>query len=230
MEDGTTGDKRASGSGEQETRRLRTLSLYRILDTESEESLDELTRLAAEICDAPISLISFVDKDRQWFKSRIGMDLVETPRHKSFCSEAILHGEVMIVEDASTDPRFIGNPLVTAAPAIRFYAGAQLVVANGMALGTLCVIDHKPRGLTGFQLTALKTLRNAVITQLELRRAVMDLHALEQMIAICAWCRNVLCEDGTWRSPFRYIAESESVTHGMCPDCLSDVTRRWRRK
>jgi GAF domain-containing protein len=226
MEDGTTGGNRTPGSRDHENRRLRALSIYRILDTESEESLDDLTRLAAEICDAPISLISFVDKDRQWFKSRIGMSLAETPRDMSFCSEAILHDEVMIVEDAHTDPRFAANPLVIAAPAIRFYAGAQLAMANGMALGTLCVIDHKPRGLTAFQLTALKTLRKAVITQLELRRAVMDLHALEQMISICAWCRKILGDDGIWRSPYSYVAESGDVTHGMCPDCLSDVRRR----
>lgn len=152
-----------------ETQRLRALHAYKILDTLAEQAYDDLTCLAAQICDAPIALISLVDRDRQWFKSRVGLDAEQTSRKVSFCAHAIHHpGELLEVEDALEDQRFAGNPLVTGDPHIRFYAGMPIVDAAGLALGTLCVIDRKPRVLKQAQRRALKALSRQVMAQIRL--------------------------------------------------------------
>lgn len=152
-----------------ETQRLRALHAYKILDTLAEQAYDDLTYLAAQICDAPIALISLVDRDRQWFKSRVGLNAEETSRKVSFCAHAIHHpGELLEVEDALEDQRFAGNPLVTGDPHIRFYAGMPIVDAAGLALGTLCVIDRKPRVLKQAQRRALKALSRQVMAQIRL--------------------------------------------------------------
>lgn len=152
-----------------ETQRLRALHAYKILDTLAEQAYDDLTYLAAQICDAPIALISLVDRDRQWFKSRVGLNAEETSRKVSFCAHAIHHpGELLEVEDALEDQRFADNPLVTGDPHIRFYAGMPIVDAAGLALGTLCVIDRKPRVLKQAQRRALKALSRQVMAQIRL--------------------------------------------------------------
>jgi GAF domain-containing protein len=152
-----------------EAHRLKVLWQYDLLDTVPEAVFDELTSLAALICDAPIALISLVDEDRQWFKSKFGVTLKETSRDASFCSHAIMQSGLMVVPDAIKDERFKKNPLVTSSPKIRFYAGAPLITPDGHALGTLCVIDQKPRQLTAQQKEALTLLARHVMTQLELR-------------------------------------------------------------
>ena len=152
-----------------ETQRLSALHAYKILDTLAEQAYDDLTCLAAQICEAPIALISLVDRDRQWFKSRVGLNAEETSRKVSFCAHAIHHpGELLEVEDALEDQRFAGNPLVTGDPHIRFYAGMPIVDAAGLALGTLCVIDRKPRVLKQAQRRALKALSRQVMAQIRL--------------------------------------------------------------
>jgi PAS domain S-box-containing protein len=157
-----------------EAERLAALHRCGILDTPPELAYDELSALAAYICQTPVALISLVDDDRQWFKSRVGLMVGETPRDIAFCSHTILQRDLLVVPDASADQRFANNPLVTAPPCIRFYAGAPLVTAEGHALGTICVIDYQPRELKVEQAQALRTLSNQVVTQLRLRSQLAE--------------------------------------------------------
>jgi PAS domain S-box-containing protein len=159
-----------------EAARLETLKRYAILDTLPEQEFDDLSRLAALICGTPIALVSLVDGNRQWFKSKIGIEEPETSRDVAFCAHAILQpGEVMVVPDACADERFRTNPLVTGGPKVRFYAGAPLLTREGHALGTLCVMDRVPREISPEQREALRALSRLVVAQLELRRSVSDL-------------------------------------------------------
>ncbi|MBC7608381.1 MAG: PAS domain S-box protein [Polaromonas sp.] len=155
-----------------DSERLAALYHYDILDTEAEAEFDDFTRLAAQICGVPMALISLVDRDRQWFKSRFGFDATEGARDVSFCGHAIFGQNVFEISDATRDERFIDNPLVTGDPNIRFYAGAPLLTRNGSAIGTLCVFDLQPRALTGEQIQALEALSRQVVRQLDLRLLV----------------------------------------------------------
>jgi hypothetical protein len=158
-----------------ESKRLKVLWQYDVLDTVPEEVFDDLTELAARICEAPIALITLVDEKRQWFKSKVGVTVSETSRDVSFCAYAITQSELFIVPDATRDERFANNPLVTSEPKIRFYAGAPLITPDGHALGTLCVIDRVPRELRPDQKQALRILARHVVSQLELRRRSREL-------------------------------------------------------
>jgi two-component system NtrC family sensor kinase len=160
-----------------EVKRLKVLWQYDVLDTIPEEVFDDLTDLAADICEAPIALISLVDEDRQWFKSKVGVSLRETARDVSFCAHAIMNQGILIVSDATKDPRFKNNPMVVGPHKIRFYAGAPLITPDGYALGTLCVLDKKPRQLRPEQKQALLVLAHHVVSQLELRRHARELVA-----------------------------------------------------
>ena len=159
----------------EEQKRLEALYKYEILDTPEEKDFDRLSQLASLVCETPISLITLLDHDRQWFKSKNGLEINETPRNIAFCNHAIMEDKMMIINDASQDERFKENPLVTSTPEIRFYAGMPLITPEGYRLGTLCVIDDKPRDLTEFQKFAVETLANEVITQLELRLKMKQL-------------------------------------------------------
>jgi len=158
-----------------EPARLEALRRYRILDTEPERAFDDLTLLASHICGTPIALITLIDEQRQWFKSRVGITLTETARSVAFCTHTIEHREMLVVPDAREDARFQENPFVLHEPHIRFYAGAPLITPEGHALGTLCVLDMVARTLTESQRWALDALRRQAQAQLELRRNLVDL-------------------------------------------------------
>jgi signal transduction histidine kinase/ActR/RegA family two-component response regulator len=156
---------------ENETERLHALYDLDILDTKAEQSFDRITEAVSKILDVPISLVSLVDKDRQWFKSYYGIDAAQTDREQSFCAHAIVRPETLHIPDAATDERFRGNTLVTGAPHIRFYLGVPLVTTDGYAIGTLCAIDTKPRhDITDEQILTLTTFAELVVTQAELRQ------------------------------------------------------------
>ena len=163
-----------------EDERLAELLSYDVLDTEAEQLFDDLTVLASQICETPIALISLIDPNRQWFKSRVGLDAEETSRDIAFCSHAILQDDVFEIPNATLDPRFHDNPLVTGAPDIRFYAGAPLITPSGHAIGTLCAIDSKPRKLTETQKASLQTLSKSVVAHLELKRKNRELERTSQ--------------------------------------------------
>ncbi|QVM88707.1 PAS domain-containing protein [Pseudomonas lalucatii] len=152
-----------------EAARLAELRRYALLDSPAEQAYDDLTQLAAQLCDTPIALISLVDERRQWFKSRVGLDACETPREFAFCAHAILADQLFEVGNALEDPRFHDNPLVTGAPHIRFYAGMPLTGSGGHPLGTLCVIDSRPRQLSAQQRDGLQRLARQVVQLCELR-------------------------------------------------------------
>ncbi len=167
---------------EDEMQRQHVLEGYGIVETLPEQAYDDITHLASEICRTPIASITFLDRDRQWFKSRVGIDVTETPREISFCGHAILEpGSLMVVEDAQKDARFADNPLVTGDPHIRFYAGAPLVTPDGHALGTLCVIDREARDLNESQARSLRALARQIMAQLELRRKLTETEELSHL-------------------------------------------------
>jgi GAF domain-containing protein len=149
-----------------ESERLAALYELLLLDTPPEARFDTIVEFAASEFEVPICLISLIDHDRQWFKARFGLDTCSTPRDISFCGHAILQPGIMVVNDALQDERFFDNPLVTSDPHIRFYAGAPLTLPNGQAIGTLCVIDTKPRTLDDVELKILSSLRELLILEL----------------------------------------------------------------
>ena len=236
-----------------EQQRLATLRGYEILDTEPEAAFDDLTLLASYICQTPVALISLIDADRQWFKSKIGVSVTETSRDIAFCATAILQPDVFVVPDTSQDERFAENPLVVFEPKVRFYAGATLMT-GGQALGTLCVVDRVPRELSQEQLEALRALSRQVLAQLELRRNLMrlerslaardraevekeltlrelraalaNIRTLEGLLPICLSCKKIQDQKGRWQ-PFEYYVRAHSeakVTHKICPDCSKAIS------
>ncbi len=222
-----------------ETERLAALKEYHILDTETEQSYDDITILAAHICNVPIAMISLVDEVRQWFKSKVGLEQQQTSRDVAFCAHAILQNEPFTVRDATKDRRFSGNMLVTGEPHIRFYAGIPLTNPEGLILGTLCVVDHHPRRLSVAQRKALQALSRQVMALLELRRvsthlaeALEHVKTLQGLLPICAWCKRIRDDQGYWDQVEAYFHKSMGTdfTHGICPECLKKAQAEWQRK
>jgi len=182
----------------QEALRLSALRAYRVLDTDPDAAIDRLVGLAGNLFSTPISLVSLIDEERQWFKAMVGLEASETPRDQAFCAHAIAMGPhaVMVVEDASQDPRFANNPLVTGAPEIRFYAGATLTNPEGQNLGTLCVIDTKPRPRpSDAELERLQLLARIVVDEFELTRANRQAREKQRLLEIAETMSGV----GHWR-------------------------------
>lgn len=171
----------------QEAARLYALHGYHVLDTPAEARFDRITRLLAKELEVPMALISLVDAERQWFKSRIGLDADGTPREVAFCAHAIQSDDVLVVEDAHEDQRFAHNPLVQGAPHIRFYAGAPLVTPGGQRLGTLCAIDRRPRSLSPEQRNLMRELSDHVMDLLEMRRLSALRNDVEETIQALAY-------------------------------------------
>ncbi|MES2432074.1 MAG: GAF domain-containing sensor histidine kinase [Bacteroidota bacterium] len=166
-----------------ESRRLKALHDYEILDTITEKEYDAITKIAAQICNVPVSLITFLDKDRQWFKSHLGIEIDGTPREFSFCNYTIMDADnVLVVPDLRVDERFAQNPLVAGEPHAVFYAGAPLVTPDGFVLGSICVLDAKVNNLSEDQKAALKALADQVVTKLELRKNVKALKHTQQKL------------------------------------------------
>ncbi len=173
----------AAALPENEEERVDALKTYDILDSLPEKDYDDITKLASEICQTPISLISLIDDKRQWFKSNHGLIVHETPKEFAFCSHALLTPDkILIVPDSRADVRFRDNPLVTGEPHVIFYAGVPLVNADGFPLGSLCVIDNEEKKLTEQQVIALKALAKQVVNMLELRKKNKALQTLKKFL------------------------------------------------
>lgn len=222
--------------------RIVELEAYRIMDTAAEVRYDDITELASKIFDMPFAVITLLDESRQWFKSKIGLDVSETPRHWAFCHHAIMQDTILVVPDAHKDDRFKDSPLVTGDPHFRFYAGVPLISPKGAKLGTLCILDTTVRTLTPSDVSILETLASQVVKHLDTRRdhnalfdsaerqsqAIELLRAdlnkmkwLEGLITICSNCSQIRDEEGIWLRIERYIQNNSNAdfSHGICPDC-----------
>ncbi len=211
-----------------ESDRIKALRSYEILDSAPELTYDDFTHLAADLCDVPISFISLVDSHRQWFKSRLGTEVCETKREHAFCAHTILQNAVMVIPDTSLDERFHDSPLVLGSPYIRFYAGAPLTTPDGHAIGSLCVVDTKPRQPTRVQIQGLEALARQVMHLLELQRTMKELatalervKTLEGLVPICCYCHGVRDDRGFWNSLEKFMQDNSDfkLSHGICPDC-----------
>lgn len=232
-----------------EPARLDALYQHRMLDTPPEQMLDDLSVLAAQICETPIALITLLDADRQWFKSKLGLNLNETSRDLSFCTYTVLKPEsIFTIPDLTRDERFANHPFVSSYPRIRFYAGAPIVVSGGYALGAIEVLDRTPRHLNGEQLSVLKILGRQSAALFELRKHRLDLAqstserrkleealceteeryshlaahpALSGIIPICSGCKKIRDERGAWHPVEIYIQERTGArfTHTICQEC-----------
>lgn len=226
--------------------RIAELDAYRIMDTAEEVRYDDITELVSNIFEMPFAVITLLDESRQWFKSKIGLDVSETPREWAFCHHAILQDTILVVPDAHKDDRFKDSPLVTGAPYFRFYAGVPLISPKGVKLGTLCVLDTVARALTAKEISILETLASQVMKHLDTRRdhislfdsaerqsqAIESLRAdlnkmkwLEGLITICSNCSNIRDEEGVWLKLERYIQNNSKAdfSHGICPGCRVEL-------
>ena len=212
---------------ENEEQRLKALYRYQILDTSPEQAYDDFTHLISTVCQAPIAFITMVDSERLWFKSKVGLDLTETPREHGFCAHTILQSNMLVVPDMTIDERFTDNILVTSDPFIKFYAGAPLITPDGHQIGSLCVIDYVPRELSSGQLAAIEALSRQVVTQLELRAALNTIKTLRGLLPLCSYCKKIRDDANYWQEVDSYITEhSEAqVSHSICPICYEGIVK-----
>ena len=211
--------------------RLQALRDYELLDTAREKEYDSITLIASTICTAPVSIITLLDESRQWFKSAHGIPMTEMPRETAFCNHTILQTTPLIVPDLKLDARFSDNPLVLNDPHVRFYAGAPLITPNGFALGSVCVVDVRPRELSLTQINALAALASQVVGLMELRRvannlaeAMSKVKMLQGLLPICSFCKGIRDDHGYWSRVEDYITTHADVsfTHGICAPCARE--------
>ena len=216
--------------------RLRALRATGLLEDEPSEALERLTRLASRIIDAPVSLVSMVDEDRQVFAAEVGLEEPwasrgETPLAYSFCQHVVRNRDALVVGDATEDDRVRDNPSIEEL-GVRSYAGMPMTTADGHVLGSFCVIDDRPREWSEGELEILRDLASAAVTEIELRRtadalerALSKIRTLEGLIPLCAWCRKVRDDAGYWQELERYVREKAGVeiTHGICPSCAEEM-------
>jgi PAS domain S-box-containing protein len=219
-----------------ESERLAALNRYKILDTLPEQEYDDLTQLAADICGTPIALISLVDRDRQWFKSRVGLEATETSRDISFCGHAVAEGAILNIPDTIKDVRFADNPLVIQDPKIRFYVGVPLTTPDRYTLGTLCVIDRQPRELTPKQIQQLQALGRLVMSQLELRLSVEfserqaaegALRKSEERLRLALRAANQGLYDLNLETGEAIVSPEYATMLGYDPDTFQETNARW---
>ncbi len=212
-------------------RRAETLAAYDILDTGAELVFDQLTRLVSGIFQAPISTLTFLDRDRQWFKSRVGIRVSETPLSQSLCFHAADHPEgILIIRDALRDDRFWNHPAVTEDPYLRFYAGIPLVMQNGEAIGTLCAADRRPREISSLERDALCCLRDFAVTILEARRAAEagersrhHIRHLQALLPTCAVCGTHRLDDAYQDALDDYLlVMKDRLELECCPRCAAN--------
>lgn len=223
-----------------ELERLNVLQGYSILDTPPDGAFDRITSLATQLFKVPISIISLVDEDRIWFKSRQGLEVNQIPRSPGLCASAIFSDEAYVVKNAIEDPRALANPLVAGEMGLRFYAAAPLVTHDGYRLGTLNIIDFHPREFGAEDETLLKTLASLVMDQMDLRLAarktietltivLKGAQNLDQLLTICAWTKKIRLE-GEWFT-FEEFLEKRlglAVTHGIHPDMAKQLKAEWK--
>ncbi len=209
------------------------------MDTPAEDAFDDMTLLTSFICGTPVAVVTLLDMERQWFKSKVGLTSTETPIEQSFCLHAIQQEHVFLVPDALEDERFRENPLVVSEPKIRFYAGAPLVTPEGVPIGTLCAIDRVPRQFTELQKRSLSALARQIMALLDLRRtmkqlgsALQEVKSLQGLLPMCAWCRKVRDDHEYWCSVEEYLTSHAGVdiSHGICPACAAKMRASWTRQ
>lgn len=214
-----------------ESERQAALASYRVLDPDPERAYDDIVEVAARVCGTPTAFISFVDGDGQWFKARVGLEEADARQRAAVCARAILDGAPLVVPDLGQDPRFRDDPLVRREPGPSFYAGVPLRTAEGYGIGTLCVMDHRPRELEPGALETLEALAGLVMNELELRRTAERLtdvlervRVLGEVIPLCGGCGRVRNDDAYWEKVETYLAHQVGtlVTHGICPPCAEE--------
>lgn len=223
-----------------ELERLNVLQGYSILDTPPDGAFDRVTFLATQLFKVPISIISLVDEDRIWFKSRQGLEVNQIPRSPGLCASAIFSDEAYVVKNAIEDPRTLANPLVVGELGLRFYAAAPLVTHDGYRLGTINIIDVHPREFQVEDEMLLKTLASLVMDQMELRLAARktietltivfkEVQNLDQILTVCAWTKKIRL-DGEWYT-FEEFLEKKlglTITHGIHPEMARQLKTEWK--
>lgn len=214
-----------------DSERTRALREFEILDTQPEEFFDNITRLATHITDCPVSVISLIDAERQWFKAKIGVDYDECPRDESFCAHTVYYKKPFIVENTLLDERFVNHPAVLGNPGVRFYAGIPLITGGGHAIGSLCVADSRPRQLEQPQFDHLVALAQIAIGRIEsaltarrLASALSQMKEIRGLLPICCHCKGIRDDQGYWQSVERYMDTHADVdfTHTICPGCIAE--------